>query len=162
PTPREFDAPDPSTRGFGRAMEERRALEAAVERLRSLVAGAEAHLRRTDNFWDRALGGDSRAAKVVESQGRLLNNAIRALEAFEIREFLGFDASSLARTIESGFDLVDPSRMGTSLENVIQGALVRAWITSAEMIRLQEVFGDQLEAVVEEFAKTGQLQSDVL
>src|SRR5690606_2467639 len=72
------------------------------------------------------------------------------------------DPGSIARAVESGFDLADPSRLGESLEATIRDALVRAWATSQEMVRLQESFRNLLDEVVDEFIETGELRAGAL
>src|SRR5690606_32937708 len=64
--------------------------------------------------------------------------------------------------IESGFDMADLSRLGESLEDVIRTALVRAWVTSEEMVRLQEQFRGLLDEIVQEFIETGELRAGAL
>lgn len=81
----------------------------------------------------------------------------KAVEDFDFRQFLGFDAPSIARTVESGFDMADPSSLARSLEDTVRTALVRAWTTSEDMMRLQEQFGDQLDALVTEYMETGDM-----
>src|SRR5690606_514997 len=58
--------------------------------------------------------------------------------------------------------MADPSRLGENLEDVIRTALVRAWATSEEMVRLQESFRSLLEEVVDEFIETGELRAGAL
>src|SRR5690606_28282714 len=79
-----------------------------------------------------------------------------------VAPFLGIDQGSIARAVKSGFDIADPSRLGESLEGVIRDALVRAWATSQEMVRLQESFRNLLDEVVDEFIETGELRAGAL
>src|SRR5690606_37309472 len=48
------------------------------------------------------------------------------------------------------------------LEQTIRDALIRAWVASDEMLRLQEQFGDLLDEVVQQFIEHGELRADAL
>src|SRR5690606_37423036 len=162
--PRTFAAPNPL--GFGglaAAIRERRELEQLIPQLEAQLRQARRTLE-SSNWFERTFNPRliARREAAVREAEESLQNALRALEAFELREYLGFDAESIARTVEAGFDMADLSRLSQSLEYTIRDALVRAWATSQEMVRLQEQFRGLLDEVVDEFIETGELRAGAL
>jgi len=169
PEPRTFAAPDPYQYGLAIASGQRSELEAEIrrleERLRQAQAAYDYLFRDALNAWWHStfrqdLVRERQAA--VERARQELENARRAYEAFDLSSFLGIDPGSIAQAVESGFDMADPSRLRESLEGAIRDALVRAWATSQEMVRLQESFRNLLDEVVDEFIRTGDLRAGAL
>src|SRR5690606_21038225 len=143
PDPRRFEAPDPYMYGIVVAREQRSELEAELQRLQQRLAAERERLAHEESsLWNRLFRQD--ILNYWRDRIRLTEQEIASLEAalgsFDMASFLGIDPGSIARAVESGFDLADPSRLGESLEGVIRDALVRAWATSQEMVRLQEQF----------------------
>lgn len=169
PDPRTFAAPDPYQYGLAMARGQRSELEAEIQRLEQRLEQAEAAYdalfsNAIDAWWHSNFRQDliRERQAAVDLARQELENARRAYEAFDLTSFLGLDPANIAQTIESGFDMADLSRLGESLENVIRTALVRAWVTSEEMVRLQESFRDLLNEVVDEFIETGDLRAGAL
>src|SRR5690606_5667492 len=165
PDPRRFEAPDPYMYGIAVAREQRSELEAELERLQKRLAAERKTLAREESsLWNRLFRQD--ILNYWRDRIRLTEQEIASPEAalgsFDMASFLGIDPGSIAQAIERGFDMADPSRLGESLEDVIRTALIRAWATSEEMVRLQESFRNLLEEVVDEFIETGELRAGAL
>lgn len=165
PDPRRFEAPDPYMYGLAVAREQWGELEAELERLQKRLAAERERLAREESsLWNRLFRQD--ILNYWRDRIRLTEQEIASLEsalgAFDMQSFLGIDAGSIAQAVESGFDMADISRLGQSLEDVIRTALVRAWVTSEEMVRLQTQFRDLLQQVVDEFVQHGELRADAL
>src|SRR5690606_30448847 len=165
PDPRRFEAPDPYMYGIVVAREQRSELEAELRRLQQrLAAEREILAREESSLWNRLFRQDilNRWRDRIRLTEQEIASLESALVSFDMASFLGIDPGSIARAVESGFDLADPSRLGESLEGVIRDALVRAWATSQEMVRLQESFRNLLDEVVDEFIETGELRAGAL
>jgi len=151
--------------GLAVAREQRSELEAELRHLQQRLAAERQRLAYEESsLWNRLFRQDilnywRDRIRLTEQE---IANLESALGAFDMQSFLGIDAGSIAQAVESGFDMADISRLGQSLEDVIRTALVRAWVTSEEMVRLQEQFRGLLDEIVQEFIETGELRSGAL
>src|SRR5690606_11865115 len=127
PEPRTFQAPDPFIYGLAVAQQQRGELEAELRSLQQRLAYERQRLAYEESsLWNRLFRQDilnywRERIRVTE---REIANVEAALGAFDMESFLGIDAGSIARAVESGFDMADLSRLGESLEDVIRTALV--------------------------------------
>lgn len=158
PEPRTFDAPDPRITGLLSARKAGEDLEAEITRLERRLSSEKERLRSEESsWWNRTFRQDilNYWRERIRTTEQELASARTAFEGFDVPSFLGIDPGSVAQAVESGFDIADASKLGESLESVIRDALVRAWTTSDEMVRLQQRFGDMLEGIVTEYMETG-------
>src|SRR5690606_32671686 len=109
--------------------EERARLLAELPSAQEWVRQAEAFVRHMEPQWWNPWQQE-RARQELAAAQENLRRLQEAIDSFDPRQFLEITPDSIARAVESGFDMADPSRLGESLEGVIRDALVRAWATS--------------------------------